>query len=138
MRGGNMLVLIDQLMKEHSEIFADLTEANNLGIITKEGQSKLFSAKADLLVHLKNEDEHLYPVLKKEAENNKHLESILNSFSSEMENVSKSVMKYIDKYSDGVLDSKYVESFETIFATLNARMKKEESILFAEYEKINQ
>ncbi len=133
-----MLVLIDQLMKEHSEIFADLTEANNLGIITKEGQSKLFSIKADLLVHLKHEDEHLYPVLRKEAENSKNLESILNSFSSEMEDISKSVMKFIDKYSNGVLDSKYVESFESIFATLSARMKKEESVIFAEYEKINQ
>ncbi len=133
-----MLALIDQLVKEHSEIFAELTEANSLGIITKEGQSKLFSAKADLFVHLKNEDEHLYPVLKKEAGNKKHLESILYSFSSEMENISKSVMKFIDKYSDGVLDSKYVEAFETILATLNARMKKEESVLFAEYGKINQ
>jgi DUF438 domain-containing protein len=138
MRGGNMSVLIDQLIKEHSEIFADLTEANNLGIITEEGQNKLFSAKADLLVHLKNEDEHLYPILRKEAENNKHLEGILNSFSNEMKDISKSVMKFIDKYSDGVLDSKYVESFESIFATLSARMKKEESVLFAEYEKINQ
>ncbi|MDP6925090.1 MAG: hemerythrin domain-containing protein [Candidatus Scalindua sp.] len=133
-----MSVLIDQLIKEHSEIFADLTEANNLGIITEEGQNKLFSAKADLLVHLKNEDEHLYPILRKEAENNKHLEGILNSFSNEMKDISKSVMKFIDKYSDGVLDSKYVESFESIFATLSARMKKEESVLFAEYEKINQ
>ena len=138
MRGGNMLVLIDQLMKEHAEIFADLTEANNLGIITEDGQSKLFSAKADLLVHLKNEDEHLYPVLRKEAENNKNLERILNSFSSEMEDISKSVMKFIDKYSTGVLDSKYVESFELIFATLSERMKKEESVIFAEYEKISQ
>ena len=58
-----MSVLIDQLMKEHSEIFAELNEADNLGIITKEGQNKLFSAKADLLVHLKNEDEHLYLAL---------------------------------------------------------------------------
>lgn len=138
MRGGSMLVLIDQLIKEHSEIFADLTEANNLGIITKEGQSKLFSAKADLLVHLKNEDEHLYPVLRKEAENNENLENVLNSFSSEMEDISKSVMKFIDRYSNGVLDSKYVESFDAIFATLSARMKKEESVIFPEYEKINQ
>ncbi len=133
-----MSVLIDQLKEEHSEIFAELNEADNLGIITKEGQNKLFSTKADLLVHLKNEDEHLYPVLRKEAENNKHLEIILSSFSSEMKNISTSVMKFIEKYSDGVLDSKYVESFETIFETLSARMKKEESVLFAEYEKINQ
>lgn len=133
-----MSVLIKQLMKEHADIFAELNEANDLGIVSTEGQNKLFSTKADLLVHLKNEDDHLYPVLRREAENNKHLESILNSFSSEMENISESVMKFIDKYSDGVLDSKYVESFETIFAILDARMKKEESVLFAEYEKINQ
>ncbi len=133
-----MSALIDQLIKEHSEIFAELNEADNLGIITKEGQNKLFSTKTDLLVHLKNEDEHLYPVLRKEAENNKHLESILNSFSSEMENISESAMKFFDKYTNRVIDSKYVESFETIFAILSARMKKEESILFAEYEKINQ
>ncbi len=47
-------------------------------------------------------------------------------------------MKFFDRYSNGVLDSKYVESFESIFATLSARMKKEESVIFAEYEKINQ
>ncbi len=133
-----MSVLIDQLKEEHSEIFAELNEADILGIITEEGQNKLFSTRANILVHLHNEDENLYPVLRKEAENNKHLEIILSSFSSEMKNISTSVMKFIDKYSDGVLDSKYLESFETIFATLNARMKKEESILFAEYEKINQ
>ena len=91
-----------------------------------------------MLVHLKNEDEHLYPVHRKEAENNKNLESILNSFSSEMEDISKSVMEFIDKYSNGVLDSKYVESFESIFAILSARMKEEESVIFAEYEKISQ
>ena len=133
-----MLVLIDQLIKEHFKILADLTEANNLGIITEKGQSKLFSAKADLLEHLKNEDEHLYPVLRKEAENNKNLEIILNTFSNEMEDISISIMKFIDKYSNGVLDSKYVVSFESIFATLSARIKKEESVIFVEYEKINQ
>lgn len=133
-----MSALIDQLIKEHSEIFAELNEANDLSIITKEGQNKLFSTKADLLVHLNNEDEYLYPVLRKEAENNKQLESILNSFSSEMENISESAMKFFEKYTDRVLDSRYVESFETIFATLSERMKKEESVLFAEYEKLNQ
>ncbi len=96
------------------------------------------STKADLLAHLKKEDEHLYPVLKKEAEINKHLESILDSFSSEMENISRSALEFFEKYSDGVLDSKYVEAFETLYAALSARMNNEETVLFAEYEKINQ
>jgi iron-sulfur cluster repair protein YtfE (RIC family) len=133
-----MSLLIDDLKKQHSEIFAELKEANALGIITKDGQYKLLSTKADLLAHLKKEDEHLYPVLKKEAEINKHLESILDSFSSEMENISRSALGFFEKYSDGVIDSKYVEAFETLYAALSARMKNEESVLFAEYEKIEQ
>ena len=133
-----MSLLIDDLKKQHSEIFAELKKANDLGIITKDGQYKLLSTKAALLAHLKKEDEHLYPVLRKEAEINKHLESTLDSFSSEMENISKSALEFFEKYSDGVLDSKYVEAFETLYAALSARMKNEESVLFAEYEKIEQ
>lgn len=133
-----MSLLIDDLKKQHSEIFAELKEANDLGIITKDGQYKLLSTKADLLAHLKKEDEHLYPVLRKEAETNKHLESTLDSFSSEMENISRSAFEFFEKYSDGVIDSKYVEAFETLYAALSARMKNEESVLFTEYEKIEQ
>ncbi len=133
-----MSLRIEELKKQHSEIIAELEAANNLGIITKEGQDRLLSTKADLLAHLKNEDEHLYPVLRKEAEINKHLEGTLDSFSIEMENITISVLEYFGKYSDGVLDSKYVDVFETLYATLSARMKNEESVLFAEYEKINQ
>jgi iron-sulfur cluster repair protein YtfE (RIC family) len=133
-----MSELIDELKKQHSEIFAELKEANNLGVVTKEGRDKLLSTKADLLAHLKKEDEHLYPVLRKEAEKNKQTENILDSFSSEMENISRSALKFFEKYSDGVIDSKYVETFETLYAALSARMKNEESVLFAEYEKINQ
>ncbi|GAX59936.1 hypothetical protein SCALIN_C05_0021 [Candidatus Scalindua japonica] len=133
-----MSILIDQLTKEHSDIFAELNEADNLSIITEEGQNRLFSTKADLLVHLHNEDENLYPVLRKEAENNKHLESVLKSFSSEMESITESTMKFFERYSNGVIDSKYVESFQIILSALSERMKKEESVLFVEYEKINQ
>ena len=133
-----MSLLIDELKKQHSEIFAELKEANDLGIVTNEGRDKLLSTKADLLAHLKKEDEYLYPVLIKEAERNKQMENILDSFSSEMENISRSALKFFDKYSDGVIDSKYVETFETLYATLSARIKNEESILFAVYEKIKQ
>lgn len=132
-----MSLLIDELKKQHSEIFAELKEADDLGVVTKEGRDKLLSTKADLLAHLNKEDEHLYPVLRKEARRNKQMENILDSFSSEMENISRSALGFFEKYSDGVIDSKYVETFETLYSTLNARMKNEESVLFAEYEKIN-
>lgn len=133
-----MSLLIGELKKQHSEIFAELKEANDLGIVTNEGRDKLLSSKVDLLAHLKKEDEHLYPVLIKEAEKNKQMENVLDSFSCEMENISRSALKFFEKYSDGVIDSKYAETFETLYAAHSARMKNEESILFAEYEKINQ
>ncbi|MFQ5962816.1 MAG: hemerythrin domain-containing protein [Candidatus Scalinduaceae bacterium] len=68
-----MTVLIEELKKEHSEIVAALNEVKELGILSKEGQVKLMSAKAHLLTHLKKEDEQLYPALRKEAEHNESL-----------------------------------------------------------------
>ncbi len=40
-----MKALVEELMKEHSEILAILNEVKRLGILSKEGQVKLMSAK---------------------------------------------------------------------------------------------
>ena len=62
-----MSALIEELKREHAKIIAMLNEVKELGILSKEGQSRLMSAKKSLLAHLKKEDEQLYPVLRKEA-----------------------------------------------------------------------
>ncbi len=132
-----MSVLIEEFKKEHSEIIAALNEVEELGILSKEGQAKLMSIKAGLLEHLKKEEEQLYPVLKKEAKNNKQLESTLDLFAIDMEDVSRIVLEFFDKYSEGDLDMEFQRKFDSLFVALGARIRNEEKILYAEYEKMN-
>ncbi len=132
-----MSILIEELKKEHLKILASLNEANEIGILSREVQVKLLSAKAGLLAHLKKEDEQLYPALRKEAENNKELKNTLDLFAMDMENVTKAAQEFFDKYSEGVLDKKFVGEFESLFVALGTRIRNEEDVLYEEYEKLN-
>ena len=133
-----MSALIEELKREHSEIIAMLNEVEGLEILSKEGQSKLMPAKERFLTHLKKEDEQLYPVLRKDAENNKQLESALDLCSLDMENVSRIAQEFFDKYYGGVIDEDFQREFERFFAAINKRIEAEEDILYDEYESMNQ
>ncbi len=133
-----MSVLIEELKKEHSEIAATLNEVKELGINSKEGQAKLMSAKVSLLAHIKKEEDQFYPVLRKEAESNKQLESILDSLAVGMMEVSRIALEFFDKYSRGVSGKEFPKEFESLLVALGKRIRNEEDILFPEYEKINQ
>ncbi len=132
-----MSALIEEFKKEHSEIVAALNEVKELGILSREGQVKLMSIKENLFEHLKNEDERLYPVLRKEAKNNKRLESTLDLFALDMENVSRVVIEFFDKYSRGISCEEFPREFENLFVALGKRIKNEENILYSEYEMMN-
>ncbi len=129
-----MSVLIEELKKDHSEIVAILNEVKKLGILSKEGQAKLLSAKAHLLTHLNKEDEQLYPVLRKKAEHNEHLQDALDLCVMDMENVSRVVQEFFDKYSRGVSEKELQREFENLFVALGKRITNEEDILYDEYE----
>ena len=133
-----MSALIEELKREHSEIVAMLNEVEGLEILSKEGQSKLMPAKERFLTHLKKEDEQLYPVLRKDAENNKQLESALDLCAIDMENVSRIALEFFDKYYGGVIDEDFPREFERFFAAISKRIKDEEYILYDEYERMNQ
>ncbi len=133
-----MSALIEEFKREHSGILAILNEAKELGILSKEGQSKLMSVKEILLEHLWNENERLYPVLGKEAEHNNDIKNVLDLFAVEMENVSIIVQEFFDKYYGGVIDEDFPREFERFFAAISKRIKDEEDILYDEYEMINQ
>ncbi len=133
-----MSALIEELKGEHAEIIAMLNEVKELGILSKEGQARLMSAKEHLLAHLKKEDERLYPVLRKEAERNKNLKKEVAMFTMDPEYVSRVVSEFFDKYSGGEIDENFSINFESLLAALNARIRNEEDALYEEYEKINQ
>ncbi len=133
-----MSVLIEELKKDHSEIVAILNEVKELGILLKEGQAKLLSAKTHLLTHLNKEDEQLYPVLRKKAEKNKHLKNALDLFAIDMENVSSVVQEFFDKFSRGVSGKELQKEFENLCEALDKRISNEEDILYEECEMMNQ
>ncbi len=129
-----MSILIEELKKEHSGIIATLNEVKKLGILSKEGQDKLISVQTSLLAHLEMEDDQLYPILRKQAENNKDLKNTLDLFEMDMENVSTIVQEFFDKYSEEFSGEKLQEDFENLFAALNNRISNEEASLYEEYE----
>ena len=132
-----MSALIEGFKKEHSEIVDALQEVKELGILTKEGQAKLMSVKTSLLEHLKEEDEKFYPVLRKEAEQNKKLKEELDIFAKDFESVSKVVLEFFDRFDKGVLGSRLLWDFETLIMVLRNRIMNEEIFLYGEYEELN-
>ncbi len=133
-----MSALIEELKREHSELVAILNAVKGLDILSKEGQTKLLSTKERFFTHLNKEDRQLYPVLIKEAKENKMLDVTLYLLAIDMMDVSRVVKEFFDKYYGGVIDEDFQREFERFFATISKRIKDEECILFDEYEKINQ
>ncbi len=133
-----MSALIEEFKREHSEILAILNEVEELDILSKKGQAKHMSVKTLLLEHLKKEDVEFYPVLYKVAEHDKSLTNVLDLFAMDMENVSRVVLEFFDKYPRGVLGKEIQGEFESFFVALRNRIKKEEDILYKEYERMNQ
>ena len=132
-----MSALIEEFKKEHSEIIEAFKEVKKLGVLTKEGHSKLMYLLSDLLKHLWHEDERLYPVLRKASEHNKKLEEILSSFINGLGVIHEEVLQFIAKYYKGDLNSNFHREYERLLNALSKRIKYEENILFSEYEKSN-
>ncbi|MCP5007760.1 MAG: hemerythrin domain-containing protein [Planctomycetes bacterium] len=131
-----MSELIKKLKEEHSEIITTLNEIKKLGIHSEEGRSRLRIAKALFLGHLKHEDEQLYPVLRKEAEQNENVSRELDILAVDPEHVSRVVEEFFDKYTEGVISKDFSINFESLFATLNSRITHEEESLYPEFELI--
>ncbi len=133
-----MSVLIEGFKKEHSEFVKTLKEIKELGVHTKEGHTKLMSLLPALLDHLWNEDEQLYPVLRKAPEHNKVLKEVLSLFVNGLEAIHGEILDFIEKYSGGVIDSTFQKEYERLFDFLNRRIQYEEHVLFDEYEKLKE
>ena len=131
-----MLVPIEKFKKEHSNIIEALKEVEELGIHTKEGHAKLMSLTANLLKHLRNEDKHLYPVLRKASEHNKKLKEILSLFANGLGAIYVEMLGFMAKYYKGIKDNNFQREYEMLFGALSKRIEYEENILYDEYKKL--
>jgi uncharacterized coiled-coil DUF342 family protein len=132
-----MSELIEDFKKEHSEIIEAFKEADELGILTKEGHAKLMSIKATLLEHLKEENEKFYPVLREAAGHNMKLKEALEVFAKDLEHFSKLVFVFFDRFDKGYIGENLSIDFEILFLVIRNRMKNEENFLYDEFEELN-
>lgn len=128
--------LIDELKQEHESCARILNRLHVIGVKTKEGQDLLAQAKSHFLVHLKKEDDLLYPVLLNSANNNSNLLRSLEGFSQNLEGITSYVEHFFEKYSQGGEGEEFDRDFGKLFTMLSTRIRREELILFNKYREI--
>lgn len=132
-----MLKLIEELTKEHSLIIKALNKARKPGVVTKEGQNEILSVKDIILAHIKKEDKEFYPVLRKAAESNQKLRELLVEFDKDMGEIYCYSIEFFGN-NEAITGSNLAIEIEKFVSILERRTLREETFLFAEFEKLNQ
>ncbi|MFN8544142.1 MAG: hemerythrin domain-containing protein [Candidatus Binatia bacterium] len=128
--------LVDELKREHQALVAILDDIRSVGIGTKEGLAKLNAAKSSFLAHLRKEDEQLYPPLRTAATTQAALHKVLDQFAKDMDDVSKAALEFFEKYAQGGNGLEFARDFGKLFAALGARIRREETKLYQEFENL--
>ena len=131
-----MELFTQNLNDDHRGLIIKLNKVKSLGRVSPEAKEILFSSKQILLSHLRKEDEHLYPVLKKAGEKNENIKKIVDSFSQEMETISKNAITFFNKYEKESQGADFSADLENLLATLRNRIHREENILYKMFNEV--
>ncbi len=132
-----MSKLIEELKREHRAIVGTINEVNRLGIGTREGQNMLMSAKNSFIAHLKKEDEQIYPLLNRAAENDPELKTTLDFYATNMDEISITVFDFFEKYSYGDSGLEFSTDYGILYTTLSMRITKEEAVIYKKFDELN-
>jgi len=102
------------------------------GITSEEGQMKFKKAKDLLLQHLQKEDDELYPLLTKNGAS----KAIADTFSEEMKAISKVAIDFFTKYENAQSGLDFAQDFGAFLGALGSRIRKEENVLYSEYDRV--
>ena len=128
---------MEEFKKQHSFIIDTLNRSRKLGIGTEESQNAILSVKDIILDHIKMEDKEFYPVLRETAKSNQKLKNLLAEFDKDMKEISRYFIEFFDNNSV-ITGSDLAMELENFTAILERRILREETFLFAEFEKFNQ
>lgn len=129
--------LTNELISEHGLLVASLNKAKTLGINKPEGLNELKAAKELLLAHLRKEDDRLYPDLNKAAEKDANIKRILDLFAKDMGEIAKAALAFFAKHETGANSASFAADFGGLMSALGNRVRKEETILYKEYDKLS-
>jgi hypothetical protein len=128
--------LVAELKKEHAALAALLGEIKVKGCGVPEAQRKLLLARHGLMGHLRKEDERLYPVLRRAAERDDRLRHMIDVFAREMTAVAKASFDFFEKYAEGGDAPQFSRDYGRVAGLLAARIRNEETLLYAAFERI--
>lgn len=127
------LNIVAELKNDHTLFLGVLDSIKTLGA---EDQKKLVDVKKTFLDHLKKEDQSFYPVLLKASESDAGLKSKLSMFAGEMDKISSDVMSFFDRLEKGASAADLAKDWGRLVFQLKTRMRREEDMLYPEFEKL--
>ncbi len=130
--------LTAELRAAHVQIVEQLNALRGRGGVAAQVRAELLNTQELFTAHVKVEDEQLYPVLRKQAEQDSKLRAILTLLDRDTQETSAYVNGFFERcLALGPTDSQELESeLETVFTILMVRQWKEDNSLFSEYDKI--
>lgn len=131
--------IVISFKKEHAELIEAFESIKKFGIEQREGVRAFWKSENLLVNHLINEDNNMYPLLKKAAESDPGLKEIVQQFSAEMSNIvdkinhfSKDLIAAEEASDHTGLSNELAE----IGKILTRRIKLEEAVIYPAFEKI--
>ena len=132
-----MSTLVDELKRHHQFLRERIERVKQAGVDSAVGQTSLKQIKASLLSHLAKEDAELYPALERAARSDPRLGDILTLFREDIAQVASAATAFFAGFESGQLKGvQLAREFGSLVGQLTLRVAKEESVLYAEYDKV--
>ncbi len=142
-----MSELIAELKADHTTLKQILKQAADIRVPAIDRAAILSQAKMALLSHLDKENRELYPKLKLIAKNDPALQSTMETFAKDMEDIARQALEFFDKYGDPALVGEQLKNnvhysiqfgadLERLVTLLGLRIGREERILYPQYDRV--
>lgn len=127
--------MINTLKRQHNDIVAIFESIKKMDIKSAEAKTELRKVKTLIVDHLAIEDAKLYPALMECAKTDPSLNILVSGYMNEMKELSQFVIAFFDKYSDDAMSGiEFSRDYGKLLGSLQQRIRREESILYKEYE----
>jgi len=133
---NKMSKLINELKQEHETFINTLNELKKVSVTSTKGIEIISQFKIAILSHLAKEDRLLYPPLYEKAKSNLSLKKALDTFATNMDEITEYSNNFYEKYTNNNIDkTEFLNDITKFIILFKERVMKEEVIIFKAYEK---
>ena len=131
-----MSKIVDELKAEHILLSEKLQKAKENGCFTPEAREYIFEIEEDFKKHLKKEDEQLYVAFHEAAKTDSSIKSLMDNFAKELQSVTDDVINFFEKHEKDSNHEDFEKDIVHLISSVEARITKEEHILYPKYEQL--